>query len=182
MAWGAVPVARSSEKQITPLTSRSRFNVMRRKGNINGLSLPIGLTRLIAIGVWPSKTGPSMNGQQFKPLIPAEGVRRFAPDETLICLAPPPFRTIAAERGAGGSGNFWPRFGALHQIEPEKAIVIGDFGLGSDSPIILDYSRNAADPPVLRLRWSGNGGQVETEWVEGARNFDHFAELLGLGS
>jgi hypothetical protein len=121
-----------------------------------------------------------MNEQQFKPLVPAERVQRFAPDETLICLAPPPFGTIAAERAAGGSGDFWPRFGALHQIDSEKAVVIGDFGLGSDSPIILDYSRNAADPPVLRLRWSGNGPQVNTEWVEGARNFDHFAELLGL--
>jgi hypothetical protein len=118
--------------------------------------------------------------QQTKPLVPAERVQRFAPGETLVCLAPPPFRTIAAERAAGGSGDFWQRFGALHQIEPEKAIVIGDFGLGSDSPIILDYSRNAADPRVLRLRWSGNGPETNTEWVEGARNFDHFAELLGL--
>ena len=139
--------------------------------------LPTALTRLIAAGVWPSRKGPSLNEQQFKPLVSADCVQRFAPDETLICLAPPPFGTIAAVRAAGGSGDYWLRFGALHQIEPEKAVVIGDFGLGSDSPIVLDYSRNAADPPVLRLRWSDG---PHTEWVEGARNFDHFAELLGL--
>jgi hypothetical protein len=153
---------------------------MRREDDTNDFPLPTGLMRLIAVGVWPSRKGPSMNEQQFKPLVAADRVQRFAPDETLICLAPPPFRTIAAERDAGGSGDFWARFGVLHQIEPEKAVVIGDFGLGSDSPIVLDYSRNAADPPVVRLRWSGNGSHVKTEWVEGATNFDHFAELLGL--
>jgi hypothetical protein len=157
-----------------------RWSVMRREGDTINFPLPAGLARLIAAGVWPSRKGPSMNEQNFKPLVPAERVQRFASDETLICLAPPPFGTIAAERDAGGSGDFWPRFGALHQIEPEKAVVIGDFGLGSDSPIVLDYSRNAADPPVLRLRWSGNGPHINTEWIEGARNFDHFDELLGL--
>jgi hypothetical protein len=104
-------------------------------------------------------------------------VRRFAPDETLICPAPPPFGTIAAERAAGRAGDFWERFGALHQIVPKKAVVIGDFGLGSDAPIVLAYDRDTADPPVLRLRWSEG---PRTEWVEGARNFDDFAELLGL--
>lgn len=123
-----------------------------------------------------------MNEQQFKPLVAADRVQRFAPDETLICLARPPFATIAVHRDAGGSGDFWSKFGALHQIEAEKSVVIGDFGLGSDSPIVLDYSRNSFDPPVLRLRWSGNGTQINTEWIEGARNFDHFAELLGLSS
>lgn len=157
-----------------------RASSVMRRGDTNNFPLPAGLVRLIAAGVWPSEKGPSMNEQQFKLLVPAERVQRFATDETLICLARPPFGTIAAERAKGGSGDFWSRFGALHQIEPEKALVIGDFGLGSDSPIVLDYSRNAADPPVLRLRWSGNGPHVNTEWIEGARNFDHFAEMLGL--
>jgi hypothetical protein len=150
---------------------------MPREGDTNDFPMPTGLARLIAAGVWPSRNGPSMNEQQWKPLIPAERVRRFARDESLICLARPAFATIAAVRAAGGSGDFWRRFGALHQIAPEKALVIGDFGLGSDSPIVLDYSRNSADPPVLRLRWSDG---PHTEWVEGGSNFDHFAELLGL--
>jgi hypothetical protein len=150
---------------------------MRREDDTSDFPLPTGLMRLIAAGFWPSRKGPSMNEQQFKPLVPAEQVQRFAPNEILICLAPPPFGTIATEQARGGSGDFWPRFGALHQIVPEKAVVIGDFGPGSDSPIVLDYSRNATDPPVLRLRWSDG---PRTEWVEGARNFDHFAELLGL--
>ncbi|MEO8066232.1 MAG: hypothetical protein ABI599_00935 [Flavobacteriales bacterium] len=146
-------------------------------GNVSEFQLPAGLLQLIALRIWPSKDGPSMTAQQFDPIFPTDRVRRFAPEETVICLEPPPFGTIAGERAAGGGGDFWERFGALHQIVPEKAVVIGDFGLGSDAPIILDYHRNMTDPPVLRLRWNADG---RTEWVEGARNFDHFAELLGL--
>jgi hypothetical protein len=66
---------------------------------------------------------------------------------------------------------------AADQIDPEKALIIGDFGLGSDSPIILDFARNASNPPVLRLRW---GPDQRNEWVQGARDFDEFAEMLGL--
>jgi hypothetical protein len=51
--------------------------------------LPPGLAHLIAEGVWPSAAGPSMIEQQPHPTIPADRVRRFAADETVICLQPP---------------------------------------------------------------------------------------------
>lgn len=121
------------------------------------LPIPSGLSRLLATGVWPSVDGPSMNEQQLRPIITADRVRRFAADETLICLQPPPFPTIAKVRAAGGAGDFWERFGALEQIDPERALLIGDFGLGSDSPIILDYARSPSSPTVLRLRWGPRG-------------------------
>lgn len=116
-------------------------------------SLPPGLIRLLAAGTWPSAGGPLMSEQQLHPVIRADRVGSFAAEETLICLQPPPFPTIAKDRAASGAGEFWERFGALDQIEPERALIIGDFGLGSDSPIILDYARNCSNPPVLRLRW-----------------------------
>lgn len=143
------------------------------------LDLPPRLTKLIAAGDWPSTSGPSMTMQQLHPTIPADRVRRFAAEESLICLQPPPFHTVAQERAAGGSGDFWQRFGALDQIDPNRAVIIGDFGLGSDSPIVLDYGRDAFNPPVLRLRWGPRG--VGNEWVQGARDFDEFATILGLG-
>jgi hypothetical protein len=120
-----------------------------------------------------------MISQQLHPSIPADCVRRFAAEESLICLQPPPFPTVPQERAAGGAGDFWERFGALDQIVPEKSLIIGDFGLGSDSPVILDFARDAFNPPVLRLRW---GLDRRNEWVQGARDFDEFAELLGLAS
>jgi len=119
-----------------------------------------------------------MNEQQLHPIIPADRVERFAADESLICLQRPPFPTIAQERAKGGAGDFWERFGALDQIVPERALIIGDFGIGSDSPIILDFGRDASNPPVLRLKWTSRG--EGNEWVRGARDFDEFAEMIGL--
>jgi hypothetical protein len=119
-----------------------------------------------------------MNEQQLHPIILADRVPKFASEETLICLQPPPVPTIAKERAAGGAGDFWERFGALDQIDPERALIIGDFGIGSDSPIILDYARNASSPPVLRLRWGPQG--QGNKWVQGACDFDEFAAMLGL--
>ena len=157
---------------------------------MNEVILPDGLNRLLASGVWPSADGPPMT-QRGHPVIPADRVRRFAPDESEICLHRPPFHTIAEERAGGGAGDFWKRFGGLHQIDPEQALILGDFGLGSDSPIILDYSRDPLRPPVLRLRWVirskppilglrwGRTSKT-TEWVQGARDFDGFAQMLGL--
>ncbi len=139
--------------------------------------LPELLVRLIDAGQWPSCQGPSMTVQQLNPLFTEEQVRRFANDESLICLQPPPFPTVAMARNSGGAGDFWERFGALDQIVPEKALIIADFGLGSDSPIILDYSRDEAAPPVLRLRW---GPDKVNQWVQGAESFDEFAGMLGL--
>src|SRR5437762_1599069 len=142
--------------------------VIRPEDCVIELPLPESLARLLATGVWPSIDGPSMTAQQLNPSIPADRVRRFAAEESLICLQPPPFSTIAQEWAAGGSGDFWERFGALDQIEPEKALIIADFGLGSDSPVILDFARNASNPPVFRLRW---GPDRRNEWVQGARDF-----------
>jgi hypothetical protein len=72
------------------------------------------------------------------------------------------------------------QFGALDQIEPERALIIGDFGMGSDAPIILDYRNADSDPPVLRLRWSE--GRDNNAWVRCAASFDEFADMLGLSA
>ena len=119
-----------------------------------------------------------MNEQLLHPFISVDRVQRFAADEKVICLQPAPFSTIAKVRAAGGAGDFWERFGALDQIDPQRALIIGDFGLGSDSPIVLDYARNPSNPPVLRLRWGSQG--KGNEWVQGARDFHAFAEVLGI--
>lgn len=150
---------------------------MQREGGEIVFSLPEGLTRLIEAGVWPSATGPSMTAQQLNPLVPSGRVRRFAEDESLICLERPPFRTIAQVQAAGREGDFWEQYGALDQIVPEKALIIGDFGLGSDSPIILNFACDPSNPPVFRLLW---GPEQKNRWVQGARNFEEFAEMLGL--
>jgi len=141
------------------------------------LPIPAKLSWLIEKGIWPSADGPSMTAQQLKPLIAPDRVRRFAPQESLICLQPPPFHTIAAEMAGCKTGDFWERFCRLDQIVPEQALILGDFGLGSDAAIILDFARDALNPPVLWLRW---GPERRNEWLQGARDFDELAKMLGL--
>jgi len=75
--------------------------------------------------------------------------------------------------------GFWSRFGALEEISPELCVDIGDFGLGSDSPILLDYRQDRSNPAVIRLQWrkpQPNG------CVRCADSFDEFADMLGLDS
>ena len=115
---------------------------------------------------------------QNTPFVSGDRVHRFASDESDIYLAMPPFISVDQCVQAGRAGDFWQRYGALDQITPTMALIIGDFGLGSDSPIILHFADNPQDPSVLRLRWHPDG---RTEWVLGANNFDDFAALLGLG-
>ena len=143
-----------------------------------GFPIPPLLDALLSSGKWPTNAQQGM-AQNLRPLASPDRVRRFAPEEELIYLNAPPFRTIADELQAASAvvvNEFWMRHGALNQIVPEKALILGDFGLGSDAPIILDYAQHASDPPVLRLRYAG----ASTDWVRGARNFEEFATMLGL--
>ena len=59
-----------------------------------------------------------------------------------------------------------------------RILDIGDFGLGSDAPILLDYRGDVANPRVIRLRWAGGG--KGNEWVVMAPDFSSFVAALGL--
>jgi len=58
------------------------------------------------------------------------------------------------------------------------AVAIGDFGLGSDAPLMLDYWRSPESPCVLRLQWSQDGNQ----WIKVSDSFDEFVAISGLAS
>jgi hypothetical protein len=143
------------------------------------LPIPTLLCELVAAGVWPAE-GSAVWAQYQRPLASPERVRKFAAEEKEIHLSSPPFHTIADEVASASVvvvNEFWKRYGALDEIIPEKALILGDFGLGSDAPIILNYAVDALDPPVFRLRWIPN---QPNKWVQGARNFSEFVSLLGL--
>jgi hypothetical protein len=145
--------------------------------------IPGYLEKLIDGGVWPTSYGQSLIEQTFNPIVSSENVQKFAEDETIICLSIPPFHTVEKEVKWSKDNGFWDEFGALDQINPSLALIIGDFGLGSDSPIILDYSRDLINPPVLRLKWAKylNGiPQGTNQWVQGAKDFKEFAEILDI--
>jgi hypothetical protein len=78
---------------------------------------------------------------------------------------------------SGPEEEFWSSHGALEGISPELSIVIADFGLGSDSPILLDYRQDRSNPTVIRLQWRKPQPNV---WMRCANGFDEFADILGL--
>jgi hypothetical protein len=143
------------------------------------LAIPTLLTDLIAAGVWPADSQSAMR-QNLRSLVPPERVRRFAPEEDKIYLQAPPFITVAREVAASSAvvlRDYWERFGALDQIVPAQTLILGDFGLGSDAPIILNFAADPLRPSVFRLRW---GPDQRNEWVQGANTFEEFVSILGL--
>ncbi len=138
------------------------------------LSLPPRLRRLTQSGAWSAASGP-----------PTEVVAVVDPDEVDLNLYGPPFRSLATElvEQELADSTFWADHGAIDQLDPGRALLIGDFGLGSDSPIILDY-RQGPDPVVRKLAWvtvdEGTGWSIHNSWPMIARSFDELADRLGL--
>jgi hypothetical protein len=139
------------------------------------LTVPRLLEDLLASGRWPRDAREAM-AQNLKPRVTSERVQKLAPEESTIYLLPPPFQTIREE--SKGS-PFWTwTMAAPDGIDFDLAIDIGDFGIGSDAPILLDYREDAVNPRVIRLLWSASG--KENKWVVMAPDFRTFVEVLGL--
>lgn len=134
------------------------------------LPIPDELLALIRDGLWP------VGDDAFRsfPSVPIGIVRRLAPDQAEIYRYSPPFRTVQAEMLADAR-SFWSfDFAVVHELDPELAVVIGDFGLGSDAPLVLDYRRSLSSPSLLRLHWLPAGNH----WVECAASFADFSRWL----
>jgi hypothetical protein len=140
------------------------------------LELPATLGALIARGAWPLTEAEANRQNLERAPIPRTLVERLVPGESALYLLWPPFRTIA-ERCADGERKFWSDVGALDQIDAERALLIGDFGLGSDTAIVLDY-RRPDSPPLLRLTWTGT--PLRTRWVPFFDTFAEFATAFDL--
>ena len=139
------------------------------------LAIPRLLETMLSSGRWP-RSKADASAQNNKPLVAPELVRRLAAEERTIYLLPPPFPTI---RERCREGPFWTSPDADPDgIDFDLALDIGDFGLGSDAPILLDYRQDINNPRVIRLRWSSGGGA--NRWVIMAPDFASFVAALGL--
>ena len=138
------------------------------------LPLPNRLVALIDSGLWPLTKEEEMH-QNIHSLVSSERIHLFAPEEDRIYFVRPPFHTIAEL--AISNAKFWSKWGALEEISPELSLDVGDFGLGSDSAIVLDYRQDRNNPSLIRLKWQK--AQPNT-WVRCAENFDQFADMLSL--
>ncbi len=138
------------------------------------LALPPLLNELIAAGRWP-RTPAEARRQNLAPLVSVARIQALAPEESGLYLENPPFMTV---RAVLADGSFWNEHTAdLGHIDVDRTIIIGDFGMGSDAPIVLDYRLDAANPCVLRLKWSSG---AENRWVVMAPDFATFVAALGL--
>lgn len=140
--------------------------------NVDGLILPDLLPTMLDAKRWP-RTAQEASQQHLHSLIPEDRLRRWRS----IYLYPPPFHTVA-DILLGDRDSFYGKFGALHELVPSKVIEIADFGLGADSPILLDYWNGPTNPRVIHLEWSGE--DHSNYWIVMAPDFASFVEMLGL--
>lgn len=145
---------------------------------IDSLPLPAALIELMARGSWPSNRQESVR-QNIVRFIPCDLVKQLADDETEVHLYPPPFLSVYQE-AASSNSDFWKECGALDDIQTEKAIMIADFGPGTDSPIILYYRIQGNEPEVWRLKWVEPCLGPSNRWQPMASSFSEFADRLGL--
>jgi len=141
---------------------------------VGALKIPKSLVSLIDAGVWP-KSELESSRQHLNRIVPDVFVRKFAPEECMLYLYPPPFYTIASmvmHRSALTS-----RQCAVSDIDPELAVVIGDFGIGSDTVLALDYRNIGSEPEVIRLVWRLPA--QENCWVPVAESFTTFWLQIG---
>lgn len=138
----------------------------------HGLPLPQALTDLINNGFWPTTEQASL-AQNLKCLVSPDKIRAFAPEEEWICFYRPPFGT--EEQYMKNNPSWDSPMWATHEIEPSLTLIIGDFGLGSDAPIALDYREDRNNPSVIRLQW--NLAEAN-HWVEVALSFAEFAKMI----
>ena len=134
---------------------------------VDGLLIPELLQTMLAESRWPQSVD-----EAWRQFVPEDRIRRLRG----ICLYPPPFRTVA--QGLVGGDRFYATFGALHELVADAAIPIADFGIGADSPILLDYRAGFDEPSVIALEWPGDG--EPNYWEVMAPDFASFVALLGL--
>lgn len=143
------------------------------------LKLPDKLEALIESGLWPNKN--NADAQNLKPLVSCELIQQLFPEENSLYLFPPPFISIhellMQEDSLYQSKELKASFS---QIKPRKTVVIADFGLGSESALVLDYSDSESNPKILKLSWLYDEKYLirKVEWVVVAADFDEFAAHL----
>jgi hypothetical protein len=166
---------------------------------VDGLPLPKELVELIESGRWP-RNHEEAKIQDLTPLVPAGRFAAVVPYLSSLYLYPPPFHT-AAPRMSGDvlecrHDAFWlSEWAAPHELDLNLAIPIGDFGIGSDSPFILDYRPDRSEPVVMYLRgdqtpretgfhrllWGRSRPSAsDFHWAPLARTFRDFARTAGL--
>jgi hypothetical protein len=131
------------------------------------VELPALLQVMIDDGRWSTPEGA--NDERISVVT----ARQWDPSAPGIHLLAEPVTLSSDLAAAPTLGDLWN----TADVDPERCLVIADFGLGSDNPIVLDF---ADQPPSVRtLRWPVDRTGRST-WVTIAATFDEFVSELGL--
>lgn len=144
---------------------------------MQALKIPDLLNKLILNGEWPDDYW----SQETSPIVSKDDIPKAFPDFDMIVLQPPPFHSIAEDINSGN--KFWVNdLTNYGEIDYCKAVIIADFGSGSDSPIILYYDNIELSPKIMFLRWSfsNNGENVHHSWVCSHASFEDFVNDIDL--
>ncbi len=176
-AFGCFGFANYKDSAPLELGKKVRWTAVFNRNSVRAMAaalpIPKELTSLIENGFWP-RDPDEARGQNLHPLILESSVRRFAPEESKIYFLQPPFYRVR-DFIEGAEWSFWSDSRtAIHEIDPDLTLLIGDFGPGSEAPIALDYRQRLDQPRVIRLRWASEGNH----WIEIAPTFAEFAVQL----
>jgi hypothetical protein len=151
---------------------------------VGEFELPAIVGEMLRLGTWPTDDSDYF---VVSP-VPEHLVRAVLPDESGFCLLAPPFRTLELDERISHS-RWWKKWleGFRHtdEIDYSKAVMVADFGPGSENPIVLDYRRTP--PQVMALACvfhrdaPGSGrGEWEGHWVVLASTLEELLDKLGL--
>jgi hypothetical protein len=149
---------------------------------VGEFEIPAIVDEMLALGSWPS------DNRDWDSRVPAELVRAVLPDEDCFCLEAPPFTTIEENQRRtlelGLRGVWFERFRHPDEIDYAKAVVIADFGWGSDNPIVLDYRHSPPQVMAVTFEYHRDddlgSGEWEGHWVVIAPSLEELLNNVGL--
>ena len=143
-------------------------------GSVEPSELPEILERL-SKGAWPGDATAERAQHLRSAVAPDRVVELTHGDQDHLCLKAPPFLRLSA---MAESNPWWYECGALRHFDPAGAVVLGDFGLGSDAVFVVELQPGSTPGRVLRMRWHARG----PEWVEWFSSLGRLVTELGLGA
>jgi hypothetical protein len=130
------------------------------------MTLPALLSSMIADGRWATVGDCDER-------ISLQVARRWDPHASGIHLHAEPCSLASDLQQGRDLFDLWNTV----DVDAERCLVIADFGLGSDNPIVLDFTQDPA--PVRTQRWPEDETSRPT-WITIASTFEDFAIELGL--
>lgn len=132
---------------------------------------------MIEAGTWPGTRAAVMAQSEF-PIVPNDVVSAVIPGEERIYFFSPPFLTAQQASEGGEEYPIGPDDTSIPDLG--QLLVIGDFGLGSESSLLLDYSQPDSKPRVARLVSFAVPDGYDNQYSILAESFAEFCQLVGL--